>query len=50
MSYAIDLATHGRELKQVYDSIVSSDPDTQWAVFNYTGQTNALTLRAKGGK
>ncbi|CAN6674751.1 actin-binding protein [Trichomonascus vanleenenianus] len=47
MSYTIDLATHGGELKRAYDAIVSSDPDVSWAVFNY-GQNNSLSLRAKG--
>ncbi|PRT55059.1 Protein app1 [Wickerhamiella sorbophila] len=37
MSYAIDLSSHGRELKRIYESIVTSDPDTTWAVFNYQG-------------
>jgi hypothetical protein len=49
MSYTIDLASHGKELKQLYDSIVSSDPAVSWAVFNYgAGQSNALKPAAHG--
>lgn len=44
MSYAVDLSTHGRELKRIYESIVTSDPDTSWAVFDYRGGATKQTL------
>ena len=49
-AYTIDLSSHGKELKQAYDSIVSSNPSVSWAVFNYEGQTNVLKLSALGGE
>ncbi|KAA8905703.1 hypothetical protein TRICI_005255 [Trichomonascus ciferrii] len=50
MSYTIDLASHGKELKQAYDAVISSDPSVNWAVFNYdAGQSSALKLATQGG-
>lgn len=49
MSYTIDLATHGRKLKHIYDSIVSSDPEISWAVFNYeAGPKSVLKPHSQG--
>lgn len=50
MSYSIDLATHGKEMKQAYDAVISSDPSVNWAVFNYdAGQNSSLRLAIQGG-
>lgn len=49
MSYSLDLTSHGRQLKQLYDSIVSSDPSVAWAVFNYESQSNTLKPGNHGG-
>lgn len=47
--YSIDLSTNGRDLKRVYDAIVSSDPEISWGVFTYgAGQSNALRVSAEG--
>lgn len=48
MSYALDLSSHGKQLKQLYDSIVSSDPSVAWAVFNYESQSNTLKPGSHG--
>ena len=50
MSLSIDLSTHGRELQQVYDRIISGAVDTSWAVFTYgKGASNELKVQAQGG-
>lgn len=49
MAHIIDLSTYGSQLKKVYDSILSSDPDVSWAVFNYAaGDSQALKPVAQG--
>lgn len=49
MAHIIDLSTYGPQLKKVYDSILSSDPDVSWAVFNYAaGDSQALKPIAQG--
>lgn len=49
MSLSIDLTTHGRELEQVYDQIISSSEDTSWAVFSYgKGASNELKVQEQG--
>ncbi|ODQ67570.1 hypothetical protein NADFUDRAFT_82014 [Nadsonia fulvescens var. elongata DSM 6958] len=45
----IDLSSHGKDLKKIYDAIVSKDPSISWAVFNYEASTtNALKPYAQG--
>ncbi|ANB15439.1 Abp1p [Sugiyamaella lignohabitans] len=49
MSFTIDLSSHGKELKSLYDAIISSDPEVSWAVFNYgAGASNSLRPSAHG--
>lgn len=47
MSFAIDLASHGADLKKAYNVVTSSDPETTWAVFGYTSG-NSLTVQDEG--
>lgn len=49
-SFIIDLSTHAKEIKYLYDSIVANDPEVSWAVFNYEGATSTLKPYAQGGK
>ena len=50
MSLSIDLTTHGKQLQQVYDKIISGSPDTSWAVFSYDkGASNELKVQSQGG-
>lgn len=49
MSLSIDLSTNGKEIKHLYDTIVSNDPQTSWAVFNYVGTSNTLRIFDHGG-
>ena len=49
MSLSIDLTTHGRQLQQVYDKIISGSADTSWAVFSYErGASNELKVQSEG--
>ena len=49
MSLSIDLTTHGRQLQQVYDKIISGSSDTSWAVFAYDkGASNELKVQSTG--
>ena len=49
MSLSIDLTTHGKQLQQVYDSIISGSGDTSWAVFSYDkGASNELKVQNTG--
>jgi len=51
MSLSIDLTTHGKELQQVYDQIISGAADTSWAVFSYDkGNSNELKVQSEGSK
>ena len=50
MSLSIDLTTHGKQLQQVYDKIISGSEDTSWAVFSYDkGASNELKVQSQGG-
>jgi len=49
MSLSIDLTTHGKQLQQVYDKIISGSADTSWAVFSYDkGASNELKVQSQG--
>lgn len=49
MSLSIDLTTHGKQLQQVYDRIISGAADTSWAVFSYEkGASNELKVQSQG--
>jgi hypothetical protein len=51
MSLSIDLTTHGKQLQQVYDKIISGSVDTAWAVFSYDkGASNELKVQSTGGR
>src|ERR1700738_101765 len=51
MSLSIDLTTHGKQLEQVYDQIISGSLDTSWAVFSYDkGASNELKVQSTGGR
>lgn len=49
MSYSVDLSTNGKEIKYLYDSIVSNDPEISWAIFNYEGSSSTLKPFEHGG-
>jgi hypothetical protein len=49
MSLSVDLTTHGKQLQQVYDKIISGSEDTSWAVFSYDkGASNELKVQNTG--
>ncbi|CAB83085.1 Protein app1 [Schizosaccharomyces pombe] len=49
MSFQLDTSTHGAEIRNVYEKVLSGADDCSWAIFGYEkGQGNILKVVASG--
>uniref|UniRef100_A0A668A3D8 ADF-H domain-containing protein n=1 Tax=Myripristis murdjan TaxID=586833 RepID=A0A668A3D8_9TELE len=47
---AVNLSKNGSALMAAYKEVIDAKADTNWALFTYEGNSNAIRLAEKGGK
>jgi hypothetical protein len=50
MSNKVNFNTHGQELKQAYEAVISEKDDTNWLIYAYDKGTYDLRVQDTGGK
>jgi hypothetical protein len=50
MSNKVNFNTHGQDLKQAYEAVISEKDDTNWLIYAYDKGTYDLRVQDTGGK
>lgn len=49
MSFHVNFSTHGKELNNAHQAVISEQDDTNWLIFAFDKGTYDLRVQATGG-
>lgn len=49
MSLHVNFSTHGQDLKNAYNAVLSDNDPTDWLIYSYDKGTNDLRVQGTGG-